>query len=46
MINIDPPTFPEWGVGDIRDLDDRALDRLNDEDRYDSYDQTYVADGA
>jgi len=46
MLNIDLPTFPEWGVGDTRDLDDRALDRLNDEDRYDSYDQTYVADGA
>jgi hypothetical protein len=24
MINIDLPTFPEWGVGDTRDLDDRA----------------------
>ena len=46
MSHVDMPMFPEWGMGDTRDLDDRALDRLYDAARYDSYDQTYVADGA
>lgn len=46
MTEFDMLMFPEWGVGDTRDLDDKALERLYDEGRYDSYDQTYTADGA
>ncbi len=46
MANFDMLMFPEWGVGDTRDLEDRELNRLYEEGRFDSYDQTYVADGA
>jgi len=46
VTDFDMLMLPEWGVGDTRDLDDLELNRLYDDDRYDSYNQTYVADGA
>ena len=46
MAEFDIPMFPRWGVGDTRQLDDWALDRVYETDRYDSYDRTYIIDGA
>ena len=46
MSGLDIQMFPTWDVGDTRQLEDQDLDQLSESDAYDSYDQTYVVDGA
>ena len=46
MSGLDIPMFPKWDVGDTQNLSEDDIDRLHEADRYDSYNQTYIVDGA